>query len=106
MINVYCEWSFDYICGKVAREKDPEENVFTELKAYHAFRKSIETTLGKDYWRSLITTNPLILDDLAYALTFWKTDEDIKKYLTSRQVPDKLTEAVLSLSFSGVVERS
>ena len=105
-INVDGEWSFDYIRGKVAREKDPEENVFTELKAYHAFRKSIETTLGKDYWRSLITTNPLILDDLAYALTFWKTDEDIKKYLTSRQVPDKLTEAVLSLSFSGVVELS
>lgn len=88
------------------KKSDPEDAVFVELKAFHSFRKSISDKLGKEYWENLISTSPKILDTLAYALTFRKTDEDIISYLKSHNIDDDLIRAVLPLNFNGVVNLS
>lgn len=87
-------------------DKDPEEKTFVELKAFHSFRKAITNSLGKAYWENLVSTSPQTMDILAMGLTFRKTDEDIRAYLTERGIDGKLIEAVLPLNFSGVVNLS
>jgi len=88
------------------KEADPESATFTELKAFHEFRKTISKSLGEEYWETLISTSPTTLDTLAYALTFRKTDDEIKSYLKERNVDDKLIKAILPLNFSKVVNLS
>lgn len=88
------------------QDKDPEEKTFVELKAYHQFRRAITKALGEAYWEKLLSLDPGILDTLALGLTFRKTDEDIRDYLSERQIDAKLIEAVLPLNFSGVIHLS
>ena len=88
------------------KKSDPEDAVFVELKAFHSFRKSISDKLGKEYWENLISTSPTILDTLAYALTFRKTDEEIISYLKNHNIDCELINAVLPLNFNGVVNLS
>ena len=87
------------------KDKDPEDSVFIELKGWHTFRKCLSEKLGTDYWET-ISVNPGLLDDLAYTLTFKKTDEDIARYLEERNIDKKIIDAVLPLNFSGVVNLS
>ena len=105
-IEINDSWNFDYIPGSFEKGKDPEEAVFVELKAFHSFRKAIEKALGKEYWNNLKAAGPQILDELACALTYWKTDDEIKGYLKSKEVPDELAEAISTLSFNGNVNLS
>ena len=88
------------------KKTDPEETIFAELKAYHSFRRAISDSLGKDYWENLIGTTPTMLDTLAYALTFRKTDSEIINYLKEYKVEPDLINAVFTLNFSGVVNLS
>ena len=99
------EWTFESL-PRAKEGKDPEDAVFAELKGFHAFKKTISAALGKEYWDTLITTSPEMLDALACALTFRKTDDDILQYLEERGVERKLAEAVLSLNFSKCVNLS
>ena len=99
------EWTFEGL-PRAKEGKDPEDAVFAELKGFHAFKKTISAALGKEYWDTLITTSPEMLDALACALTFRKTDDDILQYLEERGVERKLAEAVLSLNFSKCVNLS
>lgn len=88
------------------KKSDPEDAVFVELKAFHSFRKCISDKLGKEYWENIISTSPTILDTLAYALTFRKTDEEIISYLKNHNIDCELINAVLPLNFNGVVNLS
>lgn len=103
------DWVFDNLPSvrrSANKESDPEAAVFIELKAFHAFRKAITAALGEDYWNNLVTTKPQLLDILASALTFRKTDEEITSYLTERKIEPELIKAVLPLNFSGVISLS
>lgn len=99
------KWEFDYIAG-AKKNKDPEDAVFVELKAFHQFRKAICDTLGEEYWNVLLETSPQTLDILAYALTYRKAEDEIREYLTDRSIDEKLITAVINLNFSGNVHLS
>lgn len=88
------------------KDGNPEDAAFAELKAFHAFRKAITKELGEEYWKSIINTTPTLLDTLAFALTYRKTDSEIRDYLNAKNIDPKLTEAVLPLNFSGNVNLS
>ncbi len=98
-------WTFESL-PHAKKNQDPEDAVFAELKGFYAFRAAISKALGKEYWNALITTSPTVLDTLACAITFRKTDKDILEYLEERALPKKLAEAVLPLNFSGNVNLS
>ncbi len=99
------DWQFDYIAG-AKKGSDPETAVFAELKAFHQFRKAVCEKLCEEYWNVLLETSPQTLDILAFALTYRKTEEEIREYLTDRNVDEKLISAVCGLNFSGNVNLS
>jgi len=99
------DWYFENIpISKKAG--NPEDAVFIELKAFHLFRKTITKALGDDYWNTLINTTPVVLDVLAFALTFRKTDDEIKEYLKVKHIDENLIKAVMPLNFSEVLNLS
>lgn len=88
--------------GRMVESKDCEKAVFTRMQGYHALKK----VLGGDGLWDTISNNTALMDDLAFALTFYKTDDDIRVYLTER-TDAQVTEAVLSLTgFSKVTHLS
>ena len=86
-------------------KKDPEEGTLAELKGYHGIKKAVEGSLGKIAWLNL-SQQVDQLNFIAEALTYYKTDEDIQKYLTEKEVPEEIQAAVLSLSFDRVIHLS
>ena len=62
--------------------------------------------LGEKYWTDLTANNPRVMDDLAFALTFRKNEEDIRNCMAERNVPEELIEAVIGLNFKGTVNLS
>ncbi len=101
------EWTFaDLPSKRKETDKDPEEKVFIELKGFHAFRKAITSEISKEYWENLVSTNPQILDTLAFGLTYRKTDDEIRAYLAEHGIEPTLIEAVLPLNFSQNVNLS
>lgn len=95
------DWTFAELPSRRKEgDDDPEGKTFIELKGFHEFRKAITNTLGKDYWETLISTKPEILDTLAMGLTYRKTDDDIRGYLAEHEIESALIEAVLPLNFT------
>ena len=83
-------------------DKDPESATFFEAKAYHELRKAYEKAgLEKDWQRDAL--DPERLDRLAWALTCYKTDDDIRAHLAEHGVEPEITEAVLDESFDKFV---
>ncbi|HEY3330131.1 MAG TPA: type II CRISPR RNA-guided endonuclease Cas9 [Capsulimonadaceae bacterium] len=76
-----------------------ETAVFARMPGYHAI-KDIAVKAG--VWEEL-QRNPDALDDIAHALTFYKTDDDIAARLTAAGMPEALIEhAIASSGFSQV----
>jgi len=73
-----------------------ESATFFELKGYHALRKAC----SKDGLWEQVKQNPDLMDDLAYALTFYKTDEDIQAHLVERGVDESVIDAVQECGFT------
>lgn len=71
---------------------DCEKSTFFEMKGYHAIRKACETA---GVWDK-VKGSPDLMDDLAFALTFYKTDEDIRSYLSGKSVPEPVIDAALT----------
>lgn len=76
-----------------------ENAKFVSLKGYHEIKKAIENGVSKEYWKT-IENNRTMLNNIAYVLSIAKTDEDIKKQLELREIPNKVVESVLDISFS------
>ncbi|MDR1703022.1 MAG: type II CRISPR RNA-guided endonuclease Cas9 [Sporomusaceae bacterium] len=91
--------------AKNSEGKDPETMVFIKLTGFQEIKKAVTTALGESAWYSL-GDNPDILDDMAYGLTFFKTDQDISEYLTNKGISAEYINAVLPLSFSKVMHLS
>ena len=78
------------------QNKDPEEQVFIELKGFHTLRKAIEKKCGKTDWANL-AAKPVVLDTIAETLTCWKTDDNRQRELEARGVSQAVIDAVIPL---------
>lgn len=79
---------------------DKTENAkFVSMKGYHEIRKSVQYGISKEYWND-IKDNRKLLDDISYVLTLGKNDEDIRKHMELRNIPDEVIEACIDISFS------
>lgn len=94
--------------GELSSRDDVEKSTFIELKHYHKLKDTIKDNLGESRWFD-ISQNHLMLDVIAYGLTFRKSDDDIRNYLSGTEsgeysppciVPVDIIDAVLKLSFS------
>lgn len=83
-------------------DKDPESATFFEAKAYHELRKAYEKAGLEKYWQR-DALDPTRLDRLAWALTCYKTDDDIRAHLAEHGVESEIAEAVLGESFDKFV---
>jgi len=79
---------------------DCEKSKFVEMKGYHAIKEACESA---GVWDK-VKNSPDLMDDIAFALTFYKTDEDISRYLEDKSVDPQVIDAVLGCGqqFSGV----
>ena len=97
--------------GELLSREEIEKSPFIELKHYHKLRDTIVKDLGEVTWLKLLE-NPLSIDTIAYALTFRKSDEDIRNYFFGIEnygknvirpevdIHPEIVECVLKLSFS------
>lgn len=100
LLNLNDEERFSSLTYSIDKDMSKIENTkFVSLKGYHEIRKSIEHGISKEYWQN-IKENRKMLNDIAYVLTLAKTDEDIRKQLTFRNIPNEVIEAVIDISFS------
>lgn len=97
--------------GELFSREEAEKAPFIELKHYHKIRDAIIKDLGETRWLEILLT-PSKIDDVAYALTFRKSDKDIRNYLKGHEekregwqkpshiLEDDIIESILKLSFS------
>lgn len=83
-------------------DKDPENATFFEAKAYHELRKAYEKAGLEKLWQR-DALDSARLDRLAWALTCYKTDDDIRAHLAEHSVEPEVIEAVLGESFDKFV---
>ncbi|MFZ3041025.1 MAG: type II CRISPR RNA-guided endonuclease Cas9, partial [Thiobacillus sp.] len=83
-------------------DKDPETVTFFEAKAYHELRKAYEKAGLEKRWQH-DALDSARLDCLAWALTCYKTDDDIRARLAEHDVEPEIVEAVLGESFDKFV---
>ncbi|MCX8053330.1 MAG: type II CRISPR RNA-guided endonuclease Cas9 [Armatimonadetes bacterium] len=89
--------------GKWVEDLSCEKSTFRQLAAYHGLRKAFEP---EGLWNT-VKDNPDLMDDLAFALTFYKTDEDIRAYLSERGVsPEIIDVALKAPTFTSVTNLS
>lgn len=83
-------------------DKSKTENAkFVSLSGYYEIKKVISYGISKEYFESIKDSRKL-LNDIVYVLTVSKTDEDTKKQLSIRQVPEEIIDCVCNnnISFS------
>lgn len=78
-----------------------EEHVFVQLKFFHGLGAVIKKRLGNTAWINLAGKTQY-LDDIGYALTFFKTKEDVSAWLGERGVAGEVIDAVWELEFAKV----
>lgn len=83
-------------------DKDPEGATFFEAKAYHALKKAYKEAGLESLWQR-DALDPTRLNRLAWALTCFKTDDDIRAHLIEHNVEPDIAEAVLGESFDKFV---
>lgn len=88
-----------------ASGKDPEDATFFEAKAFHALRKIHEAAGLKSEWQGISQDHDL-LDDMAYALTCFKDDNEARAWLARKALPSALIEGLLELSFDNFIQLS
>ncbi|MCT2533914.1 type II CRISPR RNA-guided endonuclease Cas9 [SAR92 clade bacterium H231] len=85
----------DYYAAE-KKGKDPEAQIFLEIKGFHRLRAAIEKNCGKTEWNNL-TGNPELLDSIAEALTCWKTDNNRQRELEALGLSQNIIDALLPL---------
>lgn len=73
--------------------KETEEVKFYKLTGYHEIKDAFK---DNPVWDT-IKTDAVILDTIAEALTYFKTDEDITRYLKSKNIADNVIESALNV---------
>jgi CRISPR-associated endonuclease Csn1 len=76
---------------------------FCQLNGYHTLREELQR---KGLW-DRVKDNTDLLDELAYACTFYKTPEDVKQYLNERNIDSDIADVVAEMpGFSKVMHLS
>lgn len=91
--------------SRAGKEKDPETAVFFEAKAFHVLRKAYADAQLKTAW-DRDRLNPARLENLAYAATCFKDDDEARKHLQEKGVEADVIEAVLPVSFDQFIALS
>lgn len=86
-------------------DKDPEVASFASLKGWHTLKMALENAGLSSLWVEL-STNSERLDQLALALSLYKTDEEIRENLVKQGFTAEAIEALLDVSFSGFIQLS
>jgi CRISPR-associated endonuclease Csn1 len=90
---------------KEGNELAAEDAPLFEAKAFHALRKAYEEAGLKSEWQR-DAVNPDRLDDLAYAQTVFKDDEEAREWMLSRGIEPAIADASLEISFSDFIRLS
>ena len=86
-------------------DKDHETATLYEAKAFHVLRRAYDDAgLGELWHRD--SQNIQRLDDLAYALTVFKEDNETRTWLSEQGLEIEIIEAVLAVSFSNFIRLS
>jgi len=83
-------------------DKDPESATFFEAKAYHTLKNAYKKAGLENRWQR-DALDPARLDCLAWGLTCYKTDDDIRAHLAEHGIEAEVIEAVLGESFDKFV---
>ncbi len=90
---------------KEDKEKNPEEMALAKLTGWHTLRLTLEKAGLADEWRLIATTaldgNPSLLDDIAWILSVYKEDDEVRQQLNGLALPSKgkMIEALLDIRF-------
>ncbi|MEZ5491981.1 MAG: type II CRISPR RNA-guided endonuclease Cas9 [Gammaproteobacteria bacterium] len=85
--------------------KDPETATFFEAKGFQVLRKAYNSVGLELEWQR-DSQNPERLDELAYALTVFKEDDEARVWLAKKGIEEDIVEAVLNYTFSDFVRLS
>jgi CRISPR-associated endonuclease Csn1 len=88
------------------KAKDPEEAALASLPAWHELRLSLKRNGLESEWHSIsgpaLEGHPELLDQIAWVLSVYKDDEEVKRELRKLSLPGdaKLIETLLEVRFS------
>jgi CRISPR-associated endonuclease Csn1 len=88
-----------------SEKKDPESTALFEAKEFHTLRKAYEKAGLKLEW-ARDSQNPQRLDDLGYALSVFKEDDEARTWLGNRGIEPEIIEVVLAETFSAFLHLS
>lgn len=86
-------------------DKDPENKALYEAKAFRTLLKAYEGAGLRLEWQR-DSQNPQRLDEIAYALTVFKDDDEAREWLADKGIEPVIIEAVLNESFSDFIRLS
>ena len=89
----------------VKDDEDPESKTFFQARAFHKLAKAYKDAGLKSLWER-DRNNPEKIDTIAYALSCYKTDDDIGACLKKHGIEKEVIEAVLGVSFSEFIRLS
>lgn len=99
LLNIDSEDYFKgLLWGKKGIEETESKTIFCKMDGYNKLRKALDN-IEKGYIAKIPKEQ---LDQIAYALTAYKTDSKINKYLTEKSVPEEVINAIEGISFSKV----
>ena len=87
------------------QSKDPEKGALFEAQAFHTLRKVYSNAGLKLEWQR-DSQNVQRLDDIGYALTVFKVDDEARYWLREKGIESAIIEAVLNVSFSDFLRLS
>ncbi len=77
--------------GEIEETLKREDSDIFKLVGY----KTLQKGFGKNGLWETVKSKPELMDTIIYALTFYKTDEDIRKYLEDKNVETEIIENVI-----------
>lgn len=97
---------FSYAPGKDGKTKDPETAVLVKLPAWQTLRKTLEGVGLQQAWKELSQKAleagaSKLLDEIAWALTIYKEDEEAQQALEKLNLPQQqeVIDALLNIRF-------
>lgn len=99
---------FSYPSPKQVEEqkaKSPEDQIMVKLSAWHELRLTLKQAGLEDAWQKMsvnaLDGDPILLDEIAWVLSVYKEDEEVKAELGKLNLPggSKTVDALLDIRF-------
>lgn len=87
------------------KTKNPEDEILVKLTGWQELRKALKADGLQDEWKKISTDalegKPQLLDDIAWVLSVYKEDDEVKAELNKLDLPNKakIVDALLSVRF-------